>query len=141
MPSTGDLAYNPGMCPDWELNQQLFGSQASAQTTEPHQPGLECKTFRMLWVGLVVGRMGGGDDEDEGTKADPQVHSLSNGWAVDKFLVWTPQCKTPLQTEFHLLHSFPLPADSGRNLQTPPFWAFGEKEDLSLSVKLGKDRS
>ena len=27
------------MCPDWELNQQSFGSQAGAQSTEPHQPG------------------------------------------------------------------------------------------------------
>ena len=39
MPSTGDLASNPGMCPDWESNQRHFGSQASAQSTEPHQPG------------------------------------------------------------------------------------------------------
>ena len=37
-PPTGDLACNPGMCPDWESNQQLYGSQASAQSTEPHQP-------------------------------------------------------------------------------------------------------
>ena len=37
---TGDLARNPGMCPDWESNQQPFGSQASVQSTEPHQPGL-----------------------------------------------------------------------------------------------------
>ena len=36
---TGDLACNPGMCPDWESNQQSFHSQASAQSTEPHQPG------------------------------------------------------------------------------------------------------
>ena len=36
---TGDLAHNPGMCPDWESNQQPFGSQASAKSTEPHQPG------------------------------------------------------------------------------------------------------
>ena len=35
-----DLARNPGMCPDWELNQQPFGSQARVQSTEPHQPGL-----------------------------------------------------------------------------------------------------
>ena len=35
-----DLVHNPGMCPDWELNQQTFGSQAGAQSTEPHQPGL-----------------------------------------------------------------------------------------------------
>ena len=38
-PPTGDLACNPGMCPDWELNQRPFGLQASAQATEPHQPG------------------------------------------------------------------------------------------------------
>ena len=38
-PPTRDLACNPGMCPDWESNQQLFGSQASTQSTEPHQPG------------------------------------------------------------------------------------------------------
>ena len=29
MPPAGDLAHNPGMCPDWELNWQPFGSQAS----------------------------------------------------------------------------------------------------------------
>ena len=39
VPLVGDLSCNPGMCPDWESNQQPFGSQASAQTTEPHQPG------------------------------------------------------------------------------------------------------
>ena len=39
-PSNGDLAYNPGMCPDWELNWQAFGSQAGTQSTDPHQPGL-----------------------------------------------------------------------------------------------------
>ena len=25
VPTTGDLAHNPGMCPDWELNQRPFG--------------------------------------------------------------------------------------------------------------------
>ena len=40
-PPTGNLAYNPGLCPDWELNQRPFGSQASTQSTEPHQPGLD----------------------------------------------------------------------------------------------------
>ena len=38
-PPTGDLIRNPGMCPDWELNQQPFGSQVGTQCTEPHQPG------------------------------------------------------------------------------------------------------
>ena len=37
-PLTGDMAQNPGMGPDWESNWQPFGSQASTQSTEPHQP-------------------------------------------------------------------------------------------------------
>ena len=39
MPPTGDLACNPGMCPDWELNQRSFALQACAQSAEPHHPG------------------------------------------------------------------------------------------------------
>ena len=39
-PRIGDLAYNPGMCPDWESNQQPFGSQTGTQSTELHQQGL-----------------------------------------------------------------------------------------------------
>ena len=38
---TGDLVCNPGMCPCWELNWQPFGSQASAQSPEPHQQVLD----------------------------------------------------------------------------------------------------
>ena len=38
-PPTGDLARNPGMCPDWESKWRPFGSQACAQSTELHQPG------------------------------------------------------------------------------------------------------
>ncbi|KAF6088422.1 hypothetical protein HJG60_008247 [Phyllostomus discolor] len=33
-PPTGGLVCNPGMCPDWQLNRQPFGSQASTQSTE-----------------------------------------------------------------------------------------------------------
>ena len=40
-PPAGDLSGNPGMYPDWELNWQPFGLQASTQSTEPHQPGRE----------------------------------------------------------------------------------------------------
>ena len=40
-PHTGDLACNPGMCPEWESNQRPFGLQAGTQSTEPHQPGLK----------------------------------------------------------------------------------------------------
>ena len=38
-PPNGDLAYNPGMCPDWESNWWHFGSQFGTQSTEPYQPG------------------------------------------------------------------------------------------------------
>ena len=38
-PPTGDLAHNPGMYPDWELNLWPFDSQAGTESTEPHQPG------------------------------------------------------------------------------------------------------
>ena len=31
----------PGMCPEWELNQQPLGSEAGIQFTEPHQSGHE----------------------------------------------------------------------------------------------------
>ena len=37
---TGNLAQNPGMCLDWELNRWPFALQSSAQSSEPHQPGL-----------------------------------------------------------------------------------------------------
>ena len=39
-PPAGDLARNPGMCPNWESNLQPFHSQAGAQSTDPHWPGL-----------------------------------------------------------------------------------------------------
>ena len=39
-PPIRDLACNPGMCPNWDLNWRPFDSQAGAQSTEPQQPGL-----------------------------------------------------------------------------------------------------
>ena len=44
-PPTGDLACNPGMCPDWESNWRPFGSQACAQSIELHHPGLFSYSF------------------------------------------------------------------------------------------------
>ena len=46
MPSTGDQVCKSGMCPDWQLNLWPSGSQASAQSTDPHQPRL-VKPFRL----------------------------------------------------------------------------------------------
>ena len=48
MPPTGDLACNPGMCPDWESNWQPFTLQSSAQSTEPHQLG----RMRLIFASL-----------------------------------------------------------------------------------------
>ena len=47
-PQTEDLVSNPGMCPDQELNQQLFGLQANSQSTEPYQTGLPLILFHLL---------------------------------------------------------------------------------------------
>ena len=52
--AAGDLAHNPGMGPDWESNLQPFGSQASAQSTEPHQPGHEKLNFMKPQHSLCV---------------------------------------------------------------------------------------
>ena len=38
-PPSGDVARNPGMCPNWESNRRHFGSQGGTESTEPHQPG------------------------------------------------------------------------------------------------------
>ena len=35
-PPNGDLACNPGMCPDWESNQRPFGLQDDMQPTDSH---------------------------------------------------------------------------------------------------------
>ena len=47
-PHTEDMASNPGMCSDLESNQWPFGSQASTQSTEPHQPGQKLSVFIMM---------------------------------------------------------------------------------------------
>ena len=46
----------PGTWSDWELNPQPFGSQASAQSTEPHQPGLN-NVFLKSGSGNLVNRL------------------------------------------------------------------------------------
>ena len=65
-PHTRDLAHCPGMCPDQELNQQPFGSQTSAQSIEPHQPGLSFLSFFKKRFHLFIFREGGREGEREG---------------------------------------------------------------------------
>ena len=40
-PPTGNLAHNPGICPDWELNPVTLWLVAHTQSTELHQWGLK----------------------------------------------------------------------------------------------------
>ena len=47
-PLTGDLACNPGMCPDWEFNQQPFGSQPALNPLNHTSQG--CSMFRYTKV-------------------------------------------------------------------------------------------
>ena len=74
-PPTGDLAHNPGKCPDRESNWRHFSSQAWAQPTEPHQPGLKYFFFLMSrftlfisffkFIYLFIFREGKGGREEE----------------------------------------------------------------------------
>ena len=41
-PPSGDLAYNPGLCPDWGIRLLTLWFAAVAQSTEPHWPGHVC---------------------------------------------------------------------------------------------------
>ena len=38
------------MCPDWESNWRHCGLQASAQSTESHQPGLFCAFKKVVYL-------------------------------------------------------------------------------------------
>ena len=46
----GNLARNPGMCPDWESNLWPFGLQACTQSTESHQPGPFIHTHTQVFI-------------------------------------------------------------------------------------------
>ena len=54
MPPSGDLACNPGMCPDWESNQGPFNLQAGTQSTEPHQSGHHCCLLKNPFARLTI---------------------------------------------------------------------------------------
>ena len=44
----------PGTCPVWDANQQPFGSQAIAQSTEPHQPGPKFFFYGILSIMAIL---------------------------------------------------------------------------------------
>ena len=44
-PPAGDLACNPGVCPDQKSNWQLYGLQDNTQLTEPRQSGQKILSY------------------------------------------------------------------------------------------------
>ena len=46
MSPSGDLACNPGLCPNWESNWLPWSSQAGTESTESHQPGLPISSLK-----------------------------------------------------------------------------------------------
>ena len=62
VPPTGNLAHNPGTCPDWEVNQWPFCLQASIQSTEPYSQGTKLpfsgalfSPLRFCFPSIVIG--------------------------------------------------------------------------------------
>ena len=55
-PPPGDLASNPGMCPNWESNWRPFGLQAGTPSTEPHQLGLNTYFFNSPFPHVTLAR-------------------------------------------------------------------------------------
>ena len=51
---TGDLAHNPGLCPDWESNWWPFGLQAGTQSTEPCQSQLKFTSILLCREGCLM---------------------------------------------------------------------------------------
>ena len=90
IPLNGDQAHSPGMCPDWESNQVPFGSQAGAQSTEPHQPGAHVlfkhrvTTLCIVHTGTVF--------RDEGEELTIQVN---NGQAIFCLIICNNQFRKP----------------------------------------------
>ena len=61
MAPTGDLACNPGMCPDWKLNWQPFGSQPAlsslsytSRSFQSYKYLLTMSTHMTLWKGHIM---------------------------------------------------------------------------------------
>ena len=54
---TGDLARNPGMCPDWELNRRTFGLQPVLNLLNYTSQGSEIILTTLRMFKKVEGRM------------------------------------------------------------------------------------
>ena len=73
---TGDLACNPGMCPDWELNQQPFGHRRAALNPLGH-------TSQGLFIFFLYHLGWNRDPRD--LLQNPGLHLLLHLWPLWKF--------------------------------------------------------
>ena len=84
-PLTADLACNPGLCPDQESNQRPFGSQARAQSTEPHRPG-QAEHFKWSQAHSATRRQGKSSLEERPPnpvlQEFPQIHPQKRKLAI-----------------------------------------------------------
>ena len=55
-PTTSHLVSSPGMCPDWESNQQPSHLRKNVQPTEPHQSGSDFSWWLLFhpWPSLLA---------------------------------------------------------------------------------------
>ena len=103
---------NPGMCPDWESNQQPFGSQARTQSTEPHQPGPSDMSKNKCWLCYLL---------DQVITLTYKYNKLHNTHKqIDKKSYGLNNCKLVIKITFltnarnqghHSEHKFPLLRD------------------------------
>ena len=69
VPCTGHLGCHPGVCPDWELNWQPFGSQAHTRSTQLYQAGLVSVILCQSWQTNLEGKEVDKKKIPEATKA------------------------------------------------------------------------
>ena len=75
----GNLAHNPGMCPDWERNPRPFAFQARAQSTELHQLGLFSCLFKKDFIYLFIFMEREGEKEREKHQCVVASHMPTTG--------------------------------------------------------------
>ena len=95
MPPTGDLAHNPGMCPDWESNHRPFGSQPVLNPLSYTSQGtmLNLVQFQELMeLHLLVRVSGANGHEEVGVQGCGTLQDLLAGIGKQSRICFLPRC-------------------------------------------------